>query len=542
MPTARYLEHSGGQNNQVNEFLMKDNELLKAKNASLEVVGVVGKVPGYAVRGDQGQNLPVTGLVGYAQQNGATTLYRVINGLYQKWTGSTWQSTPSFPGQYQNVPADPTNNEKVYFEIFMDGLFSVGGPAGNVFLASPSFYWLGSSYLAGSPKGRYIKRWKDNLYVADYLKPSRVDISDVPQNKSGAQPLTWGWDEGTDMVTTAGSPTVTSASAKFKDYNIKPGDLLRLGDTNKVDYYVKSIDSNTQLTLTANVPDSATGQTYEAGSNWFMVGEDDGDVITGFGENSNRLLIFKNFFLYRYDGDEAILVATVGTSAQRSVVTIDQWTLFANRKGIYAYDGVNTKLVSRKMEKWFKGMPDQAYKEMCAWNEGNTYFLFIGNTVVDGKQYYNVLLKYDITQNNYCFEELDDTITVAAPMVEDSTQKYFMGSSDGYVHERNSGLTYNGTVIPFEVESKNMDFGYPEWEKIINRIVVFTKSPGGMMFMVAPDGKRYETTNGILDEIAVFDVKVTGRLFKFQFVHADTNTQPQILGYCIEWEPAGRGK
>lgn len=560
MPVARYLEHSGGQNNQVNEFMMRPNELLLARNSDLSVVGIVRKSLGYLLRGLRIANNQVTGMAPYVKANGTRCLVATVNGKFLMWDGSAWNdfATAGTTGIYGNAFADPVNNEPVYMDTYMDYLVSVGGPSGNSYIAgvtAADYVYTNAGIMAGSPKGRYIKRWKDLLFLADYNKGNRVNSSDVPANLSGSQPLTWGWQDGVYMSTTSGSPVVTDVNGHFKAYNIKPGDLARLGDTVKVDYYVKTVDSDTQITLTENVPDTAIQTAhYEIGSNWFLVGEDDGDSITGFGENSNRLLIFKTFSLWRYDGNEAIKVADVGTTSQRSVQTIDQITIFANRKGVYVFDGVQATLVSRKMQKWIAAIPDADFTKLTSWVDGNTYNLYIGNVTVDGIAYPNVVLKFDVTQNNFSFDTFTHKVLVACTYVESNAQLYFFGNDTGEIFNLYNGnvhqyLDYTPnpdvtvrTIIPWEVRTRRLDFDAPEAQKTVNRIVVFMDDPGGTIFMVSVDGKPFETLNRLRNNVETIECNVTGRRMEFMLVHANENNRPALEGFCIYWEETGRAK
>lgn len=63
----------------------------------------------------------------------------------------------------------------------------------------------------------------------------------------------------TDLVTTNGSPVVTSATANFTAADV--GSRLRTMGQNfvPIDAYIKSVDSATQVTLFVNATSAATG-------------------------------------------------------------------------------------------------------------------------------------------------------------------------------------------------------------------------------------------------------------------------------------------
>lgn len=530
MPINRVVNLSGGQNNQVNQFLVEESEATLIKNGHLEIIGAIQKVLGYDNRGADLGSTPILGLTEYSK-NSTGTRYQLLvfnTGVYS-WDGDSFES----------VHTGLTAGRKAEFETFLDCVFMVNGDANR--------YWDGttwvtssttSGYMAQTPAFNLIKKWREGLYGAgNSSKKSRVWLSDKPQGNK----LTWGWESRSDLATTAGSAVVTSAGALFKTYNIKPGDTLRITAGNNLgDYVIRTIDSNTQLTLASNVTNTGTGQSYEAGANWFEVGQDDGDVIKAFGENSDRLLVFKEFSMYRFDGSSAIRIADVGTTSQRSVVNMDRWTLFANRKGIYAYDGVEPRMVSKKLQKYFNAIPEAELPNIVSWSEGDVYRCFIGDVTVDGKEIPNCVINYDVSQNNFWTLSYAHKAVVAAKFTESSQVKVFIGSDSGQVYELNSGNTYDGTAIDFEVITKEYDFEVPEDVKQVNKIVIFGNKLEGVVVAIQADGqtpKQVGTLNGISESL---NAKALGRRFRLIFSHALPN-QPTIEGFSFDWEKISNG-
>ncbi|MFH1227816.1 MAG: hypothetical protein V1701_07925, partial [Planctomycetota bacterium] len=73
---------------------------------------------------------------------------------------------------------------------------------------------------------------------------------------------------GYDLITISDSNEVTSTTAAFVTKGVKAGDILRIGQGANMGTYEVSSDpvSNTILTLTANIPNSGSGITYNVGS------------------------------------------------------------------------------------------------------------------------------------------------------------------------------------------------------------------------------------------------------------------------------------
>lgn len=521
----RYVDHSGGQNNQVNQFLVQDNESTLIKNASTEILGAIKRGPGYAVRRTTVGAADILGLYEYRKSTTGTKYKLMATGsaIYTD-SGVSWDT--SLPGM--------TNGVKNEFEVFMDTAFKVNGTDPNATFNGTSWtdYSVSTNYFWGTILNSLIKKWHESLYIAGNAESkSRVWFSDKPQGEK----LTWGWESSTNLATTAGSPVVTSSGAFFKVKNIKPGDNLRiLAGNNKGDYVIRTIDSDTQLTLATNVTNTTTSQSYEAGSNWFEVGQDDGDDITGFGENSDRLLVFKNNSFHRFDGSSVMKLADIGTPTQRTIVNIQKWTLFANRLGIFSFDGVEPQQVAKKVQKYFTAIPLSNLSKMVAWSEGDVYKVYIGDVTVDDKYLPNCVVCYDLSENNFTTLALPDAVRAVTKFTDTEDQLVF-GNSAGQVYNLNSGNKYGSKPIDFEWITKYIDLDDPENEKQVNGLVIFGNNLEGVKLSIIADNGRPQTIATLQATSEYVNCRVNGRRFQLIFSHADVN-KPIIEGFSFVFE------
>lgn len=526
MPIKRYVDLSGGQNNQVNQFLVQDNESTLVKNATLETVGAVTKSVGYLARGaSQGAN-PILGIYEF-RKNSTETRYPFVG------YGSNLYAFNLGTNAYTSSATVVTANKKMRFETFLNTVFFVNGVDPNVNGDGTGGGWSNTNYIYGLPVFGLIKKWHEGMFAAgNPSKKSRVWLSDKPTSND----LKWGWWSGTDLLLNAGSVTVTSASGRFKFVNIKPGDTLRVLTGNNVgDYIVRVVVSDTELTLATPAPNFASGQTYEVGSNWFEVGQDDGDVITALGENSDRLMIWKEQSLYRFDGNAVQKVADVGTPCQEAVQNIERYTLFANRKGIYVYDGVETTLISKKIKPFFDAIPEASLPNMTSWVEGDLYYLSIGTVTVNGKLINNCVVVYDISQNNLSVRSFRDSIRAAGKILEGTKVKTFLGTDGGLLLEFGNGTTYKGDAIDFEFITKNHDLDDPEGEKQVNAITVFGNKLEGMKVYIQPDDGEIIPLDSLQGRSATIQCNVQGMRFRLLFGHTETSV-PVIEGYSFDYE------
>ena len=127
-------------------------------------------------------------------------------------------------------------------------------------------------------------------------------------------------------------------------------------------------------------------------TNWFDINEDDGDKIMGLGLNSDRLLIFKEWSLYRFDTNTVIKVSDVGTTTSRSIKNIDIYTFFFNRSGVYKYAGGRPIRISEPVQDLIDGMTSSPY-DVVGSVDREHYRLFIGDTTdEDGETHTNLEL------------------------------------------------------------------------------------------------------------------------------------------------------
>lgn len=334
---------------------------------------------------------------------------------------------------------------------------------------------------------KYQKRVKDNLYLGycNFVAPqtptgagpfpSRVFFPNLPKNNK----ISWGVEWGTNMNITQGSPTVTLSNPiqNFIANGIKKGDPIYLtsGLTTPIQSFVLSVDSAYQLTLTDKMDQTASNVHFWVGSNWLDFGTDDNDYITGLGENDDKLLVFKNFSLWRYNRVSKQRVKdAVGTTSAKSIVNIGRYTLYfhgsntnTRKTGIYLYDGVDSKLISRAIQKYISGISTSNYNAVVGWREGTRIRFFVGD--INNSTYdisvTNSVLTVDTEGGQWSVDTIGDIIKSTGRFIESNVEKVFIGNDNGEVMETPSGYTHNGDPISWKIQTGPR---YPSGSEVIN--------------------------------------------------------------------------
>jgi hypothetical protein len=275
-------------------------------------------------------------------------------------------------------------------------------------------------------------------------------------------------------------------------------------------YVVDDGTTRTSRVIYSNLPDTSTSPatlSWNNAENYFDVDQDDGDTIKGLGVNANRLLIFKEKKLFRYDTNTLYEVpGCPGTVNNRSIQNLQGHTLYFAPSGIWDYNGTSSALISRKIKDIIEGVSTRSFEEICAYAIGDHYLLYLGdiNNTKTGLTIANCLVDYDIAKNAYSWRSLGTDPTCFTTYRDDrsnttydeatlkynesgtaynglvsSEERVFFGTLTGEVFQLNTGMTYDGADIPVRIETKDYYLGYPALFKLLQKVYVFTDHASG---------------------------------------------------------------
>ena len=381
------------------------------------------------------------------------------------------------------------------FENFLDRVFLQNNSVTPKTYSTSTNVWT-QEYVGRTPISKFIKKYKSRLYLgycgfvapqapldtgsSAIAFPSRVFYSDLFQGNT----LTWGIEWGRNGATYAGlkifEVTTTGGTLveDFKARNIEVGDSLFITNgnvqlTSDKPYLITKVDSAYRMTVDREFPVTATSQQYWVSSNWFDVAADDGDVITGFGENSNRLLIFKLMSLWFYTGSQLKQVnGALGTSYNRSIIN-DRYgnTYYFHGSdpkitGIYKYNGVSSVKISKPIDPFIAGMAVGSYDNVIAWAEGNElrwYLVDLSATnLIEAMT--NAVATHNVDTGTWSVDPIADIITASTTWRTGNEEDTFLGTSDDEVLQADDGNSFNTANIRSRLQTKVY---YPAGSEII---------------------------------------------------------------------------
>ena len=404
----------------------------------------------------------------YTYNGGAVTSIS-INGIHgQTFADGTeelivvWNDHPFvYSSGWNCQPITLTTNTDCYFDSFLDHVFMVNGTDSNYSYDGTT--WSATTNLQDSPIAKFVKEHNTRLYLYNISiggtidKPSWVWYSDLPKNGQ----ITWGLEYGTNLVTTAASAEVTSAGSTFVSNNVKVGDplVITTGD-NAGEYTVQSVDAETTITLTADLDNTDSGDTFWVGGNYFEVATQDGDSGNGLAETSNELFCFKTDSLFRFNASATELrkVKTApGTTSSRSIVESGGYVYWYHPSGIYRTIGQDAQLISNSIEDAIEGVDSDNHDIVCGWKNDidKTVNMYLGNvTLRDGDVIEKCVASFDENSETMSFRSYDKVVNVATGWLESNIPKVYAGNKTSTVFQLDTGNDFDGNPIPFELEFK----------------------------------------------------------------------------------------
>lgn len=307
--------------------------------------------------------------------------------------------------------------------------------------------------------------------------------------------------------------------------------------------------------------------TWDNTVNYFDVDPDDNDVIKGLEVNANRLLIFKENSLHRYDTNTRYKVpGCPGTVSQRSVKNIQGYTLYLHSTGIWGYDGTTSKLLSRAIKDIINGISTKNFANSCAWASGDHYYLYVGDVINSqaGLTIDNCLIDYDVSKNAFSWRSLEKDPTVfveyrddrSDTTYEDATltynsaettfngtvsaeQRVYFGDTLGGVYHFNNGNLYDEANIGFTLETKKYYLGNPSIFKLLQKLVVYCDGGKQVSVQYKLDDKDWKTL-GRLDKdptVLPFPASSRCRMVSFKVIESSGGDAFSFEGFDIYFTP-----
>lgn len=269
--------------------------------------------------------------------------------------------------------------------------------------------------------------------------------------------------------------------------------------------------------------------------------DDFGEPITALKEYSGSLFFFSENKLAAYDETNLqTMPGNYGTTNSETIQKTYGKLIWYNRKGVYMYAGSELPQdISKKIKEWLDVITSPS--EVTAFlDEEERYNLCIGDVVLDGVTYQDVVLRYDVSLN--IWDILPDR-PFKYGIRQRSGGTYVVYATDvdqDRVWKVNDTYSLNGDDIISEWQSSKFDLGRPDTLKDFYKADITFEPQGVNEYLTlqyrlngATGWNNMEnTTNNIsvsgVDDIEtkrlIFPPSTQGNIIQFRITHtSDTN-------------------
>jgi len=358
---------------------------------------------------------------------------------------------------------------------------------------------------------------------------------------------------------TSWSQTVNVTSAPKAKYVISYNDRLYLA------YLDITGTTHKTRVLASSLPDTSYNITWDTSSAgpYFDVSPLDGDDITGLGKNFNRLLIFKEKGLWRYDTNSLYqFPGAPGTNNNRTIQNVLEWTLYLHSTGVYGLKDNAVMNVSRAIKPIIDGIQSVNLDRVCSYTIGDHYYLFL-HDVINTEERINIpncLVDLDVARMRWTVGSLGHTPRIfttfknnraeenydsASTNYDDADKTYdgyssasdltYFGDASGDVYQIDTSYTFNGQTINSYFETPNYYIAGIQARAELQALKIYTVKGHRCKFFYSVDGGpwkpivKYEYRDGEI--YYTFESGVVINHIKLKGIDNSTGDRPSIKGF-----------
>lgn len=288
-------------------------------------------------------------------------------------------------------------------------------------------------------------------------------------------------------------------------------------------------------------------------ADFYEVGKDDGEEITGFKPLADRIVVYKTNSIYCVyftgDADIPFIIqksnSAVGCIAPDSIQEVDNGHVFLSYDGIYYFDGANSYKISNKISTTLQTYPAAYYPYAVSLYQKtkNRYWLSMATATTNDR-----VITWDSHNNAWSVYTGITASTMTTFLVSGVEERPYFGDYAGRVFRAD----YGTSDYPANVKTAINSYFWTNWknyedlcdQKGVPHVYIYHKDQAGTLnFSYAYDfdttnvyADTFTTTsgNGFATKITRRDLTGRGRVVSFKFGMNTTDSAYQIDGIGTE--------
>ena len=375
--------------------------------------------------------------------------------------------------------------------------------------AAESYYLSGGTWTnkaLGFTAGKKIR----TVTFLDLLMA--VNDTDSPKSWTGAAGDAWGT---TSLVS---APT---------------GSLI---ETYKQQVYIGN--TTTDQVNFSSVP-SAGAVTWAAADN-FIANPNDGSNLTGLKRYAQQLLVFKEDYVYRFNGRslDPDPVIFYGASSQEAILVAGSvcWFYDGKRNALLAYVGGYPNTVSKPIRPFLEAVPTSSHGDVKLRGDNDHVEAFIGDVTVGSLPFVNVSCRYVISTQTWVVRSYADSFSIFTDYDDGSTVFNLGFDNTGEVQKMDTGNTDDGAAIEYDVETAWLVLGgNPTNEFTLAAFSAFADFPQGLnVFFKTERDSTWRTIGAMRQYMTSWSgINESFHKIKFRFTGITSASQTIFEGYCL---------
>jgi hypothetical protein len=179
------------------------------------------------------------------------------------------------------------------------------------------------------------------------------------------------------------------------------------------------------------------------------------DVITGGGKNGENMFIGCQNSCWIFTlANSRYQISRIGCVAHEGISEYSSYTFFPSYDGMYLYNGETTIKISSSVQDFWDAIPNANLSSIKSEVRKDHLYVYIGNVTVSGRVLSNVVLDYNILQNNWTRLSLGESVKNMHLFTESTGKELFIGNDDGEIFQMFTSGSQNGSPFASYIESQ----------------------------------------------------------------------------------------
>lgn len=289
-------------------------------------------------------------------------------------------------------------------------------------------------------------------------------------------------------------------------------DITSTGSGTQTAYNVYTVDDNNEICLTGRYNELCylwnTDYPTADRADFLSIpsGATSNSEIVGYGKSNNRLFLFTDTTLHRYDQSQLVpIFEDIGCANHQTIKVIGDWLIWLdNGKRVIARNDATGQMefISRAIKKkYLKDVPFSNLANACAGTSDNVYKLSLGT--VNNRA---LRINYDFDSNNWSHDEFSREFRRYITSTFNGTKAVYMLTDKGKLVQDEIGNNDDGEEIPFRVKFGRQNYGTSADKNFVGAYVFGENMAGATMRMYI-DGDIYNPVE--IGKIANNTAKIT---------------------------------